>query len=177
MTNTMADIKKELFQASLKNWLDYEFLTWRWFLKITIILIFLLIIGKLLDRKRGLEIISFGFLISLISTLLDITGTYMVFWEYPYRVLPLEFSEIHDFVVIPVSFMLVYQYCRSWKSFFLVNGLLAAFSSFVMEPVFMLLAFYKPIIWHHIYSFPIFWVLPLICRLIIDRLKSVSRRG
>ncbi|MDF2988344.1 MAG: hypothetical protein K0R50_3854 [Eubacterium sp.] len=165
----MLDLKTKLFSLSLQHWLDIEVFSWRWFVKIMIIALFIFIFYKFINKT--LNIIAFGFMISLVSTVLDIVGTYFIFWEYPYRVLPVEFSEIHDLVVIPIAFMLIYQYFIKWKPFIIANAILSAISSFVMEPVFIMLNFYKSISWKHIYSFPIFFALPILCKLIINRLK------
>lgn len=168
----MTDLKNELSHLSIQHWLDYEFLTWRWFLKLFIIVFYIFVFLKVVDRKRLFEIVAYGAFISLISTVLDIIGTYFVLWEYPFRVLPLEFSEIHDLVVIPITFMLVYQFFTDWKPFIIANILLAAVSAFVMEPIFVLLNFYKPIVWEHIYSFPIFFVLAIMTKYVIVKLKA-----
>lgn len=169
----MLNLKIELFHLSYQHWLNYEFLTWRWFVKILIIIIFTFVIFKFIDRKRIFEIISYGVLISLISVILDIIGTYLVFWEYTTRVFPIEFSEIHDLVVIPVSFMLVYQYFDKWNSFIFASAILSAMASFAFEPIFIMLKFYNPITWKHVYSFPIFWLVAIICRYLIKKLKPI----
>jgi hypothetical protein len=168
----MIDLKNELYHLSIQHWLNYEFLTWRWFLKIFIIAFLIFIFYKFIDRKRIFEIVAYGTFIALISTILDIIGTYLVFWEYPVRVLPIEFSEIHDIFLIPIIYMLAYQYFIKWKSFIIANTILAIFASFVIEPLFILLNFYKPIEWKHIYSVPLFLAIAIMNRYIIDKLKS-----
>lgn len=167
----MSDLKYELFHLSIKHWINYEFLTWRWFLKILLLIMFVFLFYKFADRKRILEIVAYGLFISLVSTVLDVIGTLSGLWEYPYRLLPLEFSEIHDFVVIPIVYMLAYQYFPGWKAFIIANTILAGISAFVMEPIFIMLKFYRPIAWEHIYSFPIFLAIAIIGKFFISKLK------
>jgi hypothetical protein len=169
----MIELKTRLYSMSVQHWLDYEFLTWKWFLKIFIVVLFIIIFWKFADKS--METIFFGVLLALISTVLDVVGTYMVFWEYPLRIFPIEFSEIHDFIVVPISFIFVFQYFRTWKAFFIADIALSAVSAFVVEPVFIKLDFYRPISWHHIYSFIIFTGLVIFCKYIADIVKPANR--
>lgn len=166
----MTDLKYELYNLSVQHWLNYEVLTWRWFLKIFLIAVFIFLFWKLVDRKHLREIITYGLLMSLISTILDITGTYLVFWVYPYRVLPIEFSEIHDVVIIPIAYMLLYQYFIRWKPFIAASIVFSAFTSFIIERLFILLDFYKPIVWKSIYSFVLFTLISITSKYIVSRL-------
>ena len=168
----MQEFKREFLDLSIQHWLSYEFLTWRWFLKVVILISAIIVCVKLIDKKRAFETVAYGLLVSLVSTALDAVGTGFAFWEYPVRLLPLEFSEIHDFVLIPVVYMLLYQRFVKWKEFIIADALVSVLGSFIVEPVFAALGFYRVITWRHIYSLPIFFAIAAFSKFIIDKLKA-----
>lgn len=66
---------------------------------------------KLVDRKRIAEIFSFGILITVVSSFLNLSGLHLGLWSYPYRLLPYS-PKIYvlSYAVLPVTFMLMFQY-------------------------------------------------------------------
>jgi len=167
-----ADVKVSLL--SFQHWTSYEFLTWRWWLKLIIfaVLILIGIVIVYINKKRRLEMVSYGLLVSLIATVLDVIGTDSGVWQYPVRLFPVQFSEIHDLLLIPVSYMLIYQSCKKWKSFLIASAVVSIAAAYVIEPIFALLNFYKQITWRHIYSLPVFFVIAVFGKFIIGRLKN-----
>lgn len=173
----MLELKRELSRLSFEHWLNYEFLTWRWCLKLLIISASITIFIKYLDRKRALETVAYGLLVCLISLTFDDIGTAYALWEYPVRIVPFQFSTTHDFVVIPITYLLVYQRFEKWKQFLIANAIIAIIASLVMEPVFVALNYYIPLTWKHIYSLPIFFVIAIFSKLVIGKLKSTYKQG
>jgi len=167
--------KLALAHTSLQHWLLYELFTWNWWVKITALIIAVIVWYKFANRKRINEIILYGLLVSLICLTLDIIGTYYVLWEYPIRLLPLNFSEIHDFIILPIIFMLIYQRYTHWKSFIISNIIMSFLLSFIGENIAIWLNFYKEIAWKHIYSFPIYFIIAIVCKFITNKL-SISNR-
>jgi hypothetical protein len=55
--------------------------------------------------------------------------------------------------VIPVAFMLIYQYLNGWKSYTLGLILLSAIIAFVMEPFLKWFGIYLPLSWPYTYAF------------------------
>ena len=172
----MLELRRELFRLSIEHWLNNEFLTWRWFAKIFIIAITIFLFAKFSYKKQLSETMLYGLIISLISTVLDIIGTIAGFWEYPFRELPFEFSVTHDLVVVPVVYMFVYQYFPKWKSFLIANGVQSFVASYIMEPIFIALTFYRPYTWKHIYSLPLFFIIGVFGKFAVIKLKSISQK-
>lgn len=110
LSEKIIELKKALFELSLQHWLRYELFTWQWWLKFIWFAIPIIILYKLLDRKRIFEIVPYGLLVSLVIVIMDNIGGSLVLWVYPIRFLPIGFFIIHDVVVLPIIYMLFYQY-------------------------------------------------------------------
>ncbi|KUP07929.1 hypothetical protein Q75_04005 [Bacillus coahuilensis p1.1.43] len=73
-----------------------------------------------------------------------------------------------------IFYSLLFQYVSKWKPFILGSILIAFIFAFVFENVAIWLNIYAPIVWEHIYSFPIFILIPLIGKKIVDSITSAS---
>lgn len=161
------NIAKEHWQLQYQHWLYDDFRKWTWWLQLVVGIIPLLIWWKIVDRKRLLEIIVYGLLVNVTSIILDTLGYATVIWDYPDRFLPALPSIIPiDVVVVPVTFMIVYQYCNTWKSFVTVITGIALLYAFVAEPLMVALNLYTLIHWKYIYSFPIYIVMAVVLRML-----------
>jgi len=156
----------------LHHWLTNESFTWNWWLKIVVLVVLIWVWVKFVDKKRLHEIVTYGLLVSLICTVFDLIGTNYVLWVYPIRVLPVEFSEIHDLVLFPVLFTLIYQRFKPWKPFIIANTILATLLSFPGEIVATWLHFYQAIHWEHIYSVPIYICIALFCKWVVSKILT-----
>ena len=130
----------------------------------------IIVLYKFANRKRITEIMIYGLLVSLIGLTLDTIGTGYVLWEYPIRLFPVSFSEVHDLVLFPVVFMLNYQRYTQWKSFIISTVLLSFLLSFVGENTAIWLNFYREISWKHIYSFPVYIAIAIICKIVTSQI-------
>jgi hypothetical protein len=166
-----------LRQLSLEHWLHYELFTWQWWMKFIYLILPILLLIKLLDRKRIFEIVTYGLIISLISTVMDVAGLSLMLWQYPIRFLPVGFFAIHDLFFIPIISMLLFQYCNAWKSFAGANLLLAAVGSFIEEPLAIWIKIYHPLHWKHLYSFFVFFAITMFSRLVVTRLKLSHKKA
>lgn len=177
LSEKILEKKMTLLNLSIEHWLNYELYTWQWWIKFVYLAIPIIIWYKLADRKRILEIVSYGLLVSLISTVLDSIGVTFVLWNYPIRLLPIGLSAVHDLVIIPITYMLIFQYYSKWKSFIIASILLAAVASYIIEPLYTLIGIYQAITWKHIYSFFIYIILAFFCKSIIDKLTKFGEKS
>lgn len=110
-----------------------------------------------MNKTRLLEIAAYGLMVTLWSVILDIAGAELVLWGYPNMLEPLMPPLlIVDLGILPIAYMLIYQYFPKWKSFTLALTLTAAFLAFIGEPFAQWLNIYEMNNWKHIYSFPIY---------------------
>ncbi len=167
------DAQNISIQLQLDHWLKFEVFSPQFWLLIGMLIIPWFIWFKLVERKRLLEIIIFGLIISIIVTTLDELGCQLNLWEYLYDIEPL-FPRLipMNFTLLPIGYMLVYQYFTKWKSFVAANAVVAAFYSFIGEPFLKMAGIYAMLNWKQIYSFPIYIIIAVLVRVLVDWIVS-----
>ena len=160
-------------QLSIEHWLRFEVFTWQWWIGIVFIVIPILVWWKLVDKRKILVITTFGFLVNILATVLDITGSELVLWNYTIRILPqIPLLFPVDFILVPIAYMLIFQRYRAWPQFILASTIVALGLAFILEPLAVYIKQYQLISWHYIYSFPIYILISIISKLITDNLQS-----
>ncbi len=115
--------------------------------------------------------LNFGFIFAIISVILDMVGVNHMAWAYPISlywsfVPPLL---VYDLTYLSVIFMLVYQrYGTNTIHALLAFTITSAIISFVFEPFFEWIGFYKSYTWKHIYSFPIYTSIACLVKFLVD---------
>lgn len=123
------DLKEQLVELRLEHWLKYSsWETWYFWFNITSIIIPLAILYFKIDRKRLFEICFFGFIVHVTWSNID-----SVLSSNNYLIHPHGFTHFLPFgitvtaVVLPVFFMLLYQYCRNReKNYYIYSFILSA---------------------------------------------------
>lgn len=74
-----------LVQTNIERFIEYGgFLKPQWWLLLAFLIVPWLIWVKVVDKKRKLEIVVVGLFVALATTLLDLLGYNLNFWEYPF---------------------------------------------------------------------------------------------
>jgi hypothetical protein len=169
------EAKKNYRDISMQHWLTAEVWQWQWWVSLALAVIPLYFWWKLLDKKRILEICVYGLMINVFASYLDVTGSEYVWWDYPIRLVPnLPRLFPIDFTVVPVVYMLVYQYFPKWKHFIIANTVVAAIFAFVMEPLMIWMNLYALETWKLYYSFPIYIAMAVICKAGVNAFMKVQ---
>ncbi|WP_332632561.1 CBO0543 family protein [Halalkalibacter flavus] len=160
----------------IEYWLTETIFSFNWWFLLTSTIVFIIIWLIILDKKRIIEIAFFGLLVGSTTFILDTIGITLVLWSYPDRVIPIipPIIEIHK-VHLPIIYMIIYQYAKTWK-FFLFSVTISSFIfSFVFEPLTVWLGIYEIYHWKYIYSFPIYILGGLIIRWMVLKTKHIER--
>ncbi|UHA60615.1 hypothetical protein KDJ21_002460 [Metabacillus litoralis] len=177
MSPSLMDIMETQAKLSKIRW-DY----WRddiifsyqwWFLIITFVILFIVWI-RLLDKSRLLIILLFGFITLNIVTFLDTLGGELQIWEYPKMILPWGPRILCIDLMISIYFMLLYQFFTKWRSYIFASIILSAIFSFIFEPIAILLGIYIQLSWSHFYSFPIYILLAISLKWIVEKLIKIN---
>jgi len=171
-------IVKPLYFFDFYNWiLLNDIADPRWWLLLISIFWPWIVWWKLVAKKRIFEILAYGLLWAAMATWLDLLGTSNGMWEYPFKLyykvsclLPADVS------VIPVLYMLLYQYGERWRTFLLGSVIVSTLLSFIFEPIFLKMNMLNLITWSHIKSWVSFIFLALVTRLIITLLKKAQQK-
>ena len=158
-------------------WHENNFLTYNWWFLVILSIVPAIVWWIRVDKTRLIENTAFGLFYGVIAIFLDSIGSNAMVWTYPVRLTPYLNPQLYpyDVGVVIIPFMFVYErYSMSFKKFFISTGVLSLFLAFVAEPFMVHLGIYKEITWKHIYSFPIYWLIGIICWVIIRKFKSYS---
>jgi hypothetical protein len=129
------------------------------------------------DRDRLPTLLFVGSLIFGIVIVADGIGLDLLLWNYPYMAIPCGPHLISVDLVIPVAYVLLYQWFRGWRTYFIACTALAVLYAFVLEPLAHLVNIYNMYNWRHIYSFPIYIAIGLFAKWAGDTVEQISERG
>ena len=153
----LRQIEYRLNEMKHAYWLHHDLFTFQWWLLLIIFIVPWIIWWRYVDKQRLGEILLFGGLLMILVGLLDDIGVNARLWSYPYqlvqiipRLLPI------DYGILIVAHMTVYQYFSKWRSFIIVNIIMATVFTFIFEPLSVWLNIYHLENWRYIYSFPLY---------------------
>jgi len=134
----LKEAQEKVFDLWNQYWWDYSgFDTWQFWLNVLMIIIPLIILCIFIDRKRLFLLLFFGFNIHIWSAYLDGMATRANYIGYPYKAVPM--FPIHfgmDTSLVPVLFILMYQYTIEKKANFYLHSLLLIFLiTFLIKPI------------------------------------------
>ncbi|QDP40280.1 CBO0543 family protein [Radiobacillus deserti] len=147
-----------------------------WFLLISLILPWI-VWFFLVDRNRLLPITFVGLFFMFVSSFLDQLGNSLNYWRYSYMLTPLEKEELipTNLALIPVVYMFLYQYLKKWKSYIIGSLCIALFNSYIGGIVFTWFGIYHLLEWKYIFSVPIYFVLALLAKYIVDTFQRLHQ--
>ena len=148
--------------AIIQYWRTYSNLnTWQFWFLLGALIVPLIILYFLIDKKRALLIGFFGFNIHVWFHYFDLFTTTHGLTNYPYKAIPfLPVSILLDSTLIPVAFMLLYQWTTQHnKNYYLYATSLSAFIAFLFKPAlvtFDLFRIYKGMNYFYIFLMILF---------------------
>jgi hypothetical protein len=99
-----------------QHYFDHVLFSYQWWFLVCICVLLWGIWAILVDKKRIHIILLVGLITSIVAILLDDIGLSQSLWEYPYQIVYFTTRmDPIDMSVIPVFYMLLYQYMRTWK--------------------------------------------------------------
>ena len=179
-TNTNWDeiisLHRQLRNMLMEYWMAETVFSFNWWFLLFTTTVFFVVWLIVLDKKRIIEIASFGLLVGTAAFVLDMIGISLVLWSYPDRLIPLmtPIVEIHKFH-LPIIYMIIYQYYNTWKSFLIALTIASFIFAFVLEPVTVWLGIYEIYQWKYIYSFPIYIFGGVVLRWLIIKVNRVEK--
>jgi hypothetical protein len=100
-------------------------------------------------------------------------GYNLNFWDYPIQIIPfVPEAFAFDLSIIPVGYMLLYQYFKTWKSYCIGLVCMSVVYAFIGEPFcnwIMVIVYIK---WKYIYSAVYYIVTGITVRAIVENLKG-----
>ncbi|WP_186445975.1 CBO0543 family protein [Paenibacillus cremeus] len=127
--NQIFEKREELNQLLTSFWNHYSHLgTWQFWSNVIFLISPLIVLYYTVDRKRIFEVLFFGYTVHLLWTYIDIILEELNYLVHPYTLtpkLPLGLSMTAS--MIPVTYLLLYQYCtNNNRNFYIYSFLLGA---------------------------------------------------
>ncbi|MBM7866277.1 hypothetical protein GTO89_07755 [Heliobacterium gestii] len=123
-------------QLSLQHYLESELFSTGWWFIVGLLTVFYVTWWKLLDKSRFLEILLFGSFMAVSNAFMDNIGTSSSHWMYFTRLVPLSPGPFPiDYTVVPILFMLAYQYTNTWKTFLLGSAIAGFLLNAIIFPI------------------------------------------
>lgn len=167
---------KKLNEMTMDYWIHNFVFSLKWWVLLALTIVPWFLWWKIVDKSRITEIFLFGFIIISFSTFLDVMGWNYSLWFYPNTLLGTCTPLIPiDYTLLPILYMLAYQYFSRWKSFSITILILSLTFAFVWEPLSEMLNFYKPLKWNHIYSFFGFFLMGVFSRGIVLKIIKIQK--
>lgn len=172
------EAQKKLVSMQQQEWLNHDLYTPQFWLLIFLMIVPWFIWWRIVRKSRLCEILLYGMFVLTIVTTLDEFGCQLILWEYAYDVEPLFPRLIPiNFTVLPVAYMLIYQYFETWRSYLIANLIMATLFSFVAEPILVWIGIYKLYHWEYVYSLPIYVVIAVLVKWLIQAIMRVQREN
>ncbi len=161
----------------MQQYLQNILFTWQWWLLVILLIGPWILWWYLVDKKQFTPIVLFGMFVLATSSWMDDLGTDLILWHYPYKLLPVYPQLIPiNYTVMPVTFMLIYQYFSNWRSYITAMFIMATLFSFVAEPALSYFGIYKVISWQYYYSLPIYMLIAISHRWLLEKILAISRQ-
>jgi hypothetical protein len=169
-------LEDKLYYLDLNGWLENEFLTWEWWVLFCLFILPWLLWWKLAKRKWLVESLLFGVIVMVITLLLDTVGLQFTFWDYPVEFLPvIPRAFPFDVSMVPVPYMLLCQYFRTWKSFIIAQMIMAFAYAFIGEPLCEWIGLIYYLKWNYLYSFFYYIIIGIGIRALLLKIVSSSK--
>lgn len=168
-------IEDQLFLFDSKTWLVYDFLTWQWWMLVVFLVVPWIIWYLLVKRDTLMEAFLFGTITMIITKFLDVVGLQFSFWEYPIELIPvIPRGFPFDISMVPVAYMLLFQYFKTWKTFIVAQIIMAAMFAFIGEPFSEWAQLVYYIKWNYFFSFLYYILVGVGTKYVLLKLISIQ---
>lgn len=168
------DILEQLHQLRLAAWeikkllWQQNFLTAKWWFIAIAIAVSYAVWWKFTDKRRIIELLLFGSFIAVCRVIYDDWGISSSRWTYIVDLFPLGISLfLNDLTIVPLSYMLAYQYSPTWSKFLITIVILQGAISFALLPLLSSIGILVIHNWHVGYTFIFMMVVAITMRAIM----------
>jgi hypothetical protein len=173
MDKKIESMTTTLHQMEMDYWINHDLFSFHWWAILIMNAIFLTLFLIFIDRRR-IILITLAFMISyVINTICDDIGEYFQLWSHPHQLIQfLSSKDTVEFIVVPSIIALIYQMFSKWKSFLIADFIVASIISFIVQPIFVYMGFYKLHNWTYFYSMVVLFVMAIVVKSILDFIEK-----
>lgn len=173
-------MRSEVAQSQFEYWqLFSSYDSWQFWILILMSVVPLIILFIFIDKRKMLLLGFYGLNIHVWMFYIDVTARNFDLWDYPYELISFLPSFSLDGSLIPVAYMLLYQWTlNKKKNFYLYSLLLSALYAFGVKSIlhyFHFFHMYKGM--NYIYLFLVYVIVFIVSKLIINLFLCLQKRG
>jgi hypothetical protein len=171
-------LQMELVKVDSDGWYRNEFLTFSWWVLLALSIIPFIVYTALHKRENIVATMLVGMFVALITLTFDVIGSDLDFWGYPTELIsPGPGALTFDLALVPIAFMLIYQYFSSWKKYLVALVLMALFYTFIGEQLSVLFDLYRKINWNAFYSLIYYLIVGVFVKWFVDKLVKIEKKS
>ncbi|WP_073076263.1 CBO0543 family protein [Sporobacter termitidis] len=171
------ELQFQLTNVRFDEWISDGFFHIRWVAMVSLFAFSAWLWWKMVNKERLAEVALNAAVTAVMILILDELGEEMTLWDYPIDVIPL-FPPISaiNLASLPFLYSLIYQFFGKWKSFLIAQAVMALFSCFVFEPLFVWLRMYQMLSWKSWYGLPLYFAIGIIAKAVLSAVKRRARK-
>lgn len=169
--------RSTLHNLVLEKWLTEDVFSLRWWSMVGLVAVSYLICFSLFDKKRISVLFLFGSLLTVGASVYETVGVNFVLWFCATPVFPIVPCLFVPYLtVLPVYYMLIFQYTTTWRQFSLWNFIAVSIYAFILLPVFMHYKISEMDNWQPIYHIPFIFFIASLARAVTLFLIKIEQR-
>lgn len=174
MNYMLYQIRMDMWDVLLTQW-QTSIITPKYWGVVAFIIIYYIVWYRLTDKTRLANLLFYGSLLTVMTSLVDLFGTTAGLWYYKVPLLPLTTSVfLRDWTVIPLTYMLIQQYSSNWRQFFIWNAVGTFFLSGIVTPILSALDIVQLMQWNYLYAFVSSYVIATLSRVAFHLVMQVQ---
>lgn len=176
----MRFMAEELSQFQIEYWQTFSGIgAWQFWVQLLMLIVPLIVLFIFIDKDKMLLLGFFGLNYHVWFSYVNSIGVDFGLWQYPYQLVPSLPSFSLDAALVPIIFMLLYQWTINHeKNIYLYSLLLSAILAFVLKPIMVKFDFFH--MFHginYIHLFLFYMVLFIISKFITNLFVWLQKKG
>jgi hypothetical protein len=161
LLNKIRNMAEETTKLQIEYWNSFsDFGAWQFWIVVLMLIVPLIFLILLIDRSKILLLGFFGLNYHIWFAYTNVIGIDLGLWEYPYQIVPFLPSFALDASLVPVAFMLLYQFTLNHnKNIYLYSLLLSGFFAFFLKPIMVNIHLFKMNDWVNYFHLFLFYML------------------
>lgn len=166
-----------LHNLVLTKWLEEDLFSLRWWSMVGLVAVSYLICFSLFDKRRISKLFLFGSLLTVGAAVYETVGVNFVLWFCATPVFPIVPCLFVPYLtVLPVYYMLIFQYTTTWRQFSLWNLIAVSVYSFILLPLFIHFKIAEMDNWQPVYHMPFLFAIASLARAVTLLLVGIEER-
>lgn len=130
-------MRKESADALLDYWVQHSiYSSFEFWILVALFLCSLILLAIKIDKSKLFQVGFFGFSVHILSVYTNVIGINLGVWNYPIQMFPFLPAFSFDASIVPVSFMLVYQWTfNNKKNYYLYAIMTSGIFSIIIDPI------------------------------------------